>query len=470
MKTAVESLGPTRVRLTVEVPFDELQPSVDEAYKKIARQVRIQGFRPGKVPPPVIDRRVGRAAVLEEAVNDALPQFYGRAIEENSVAIVGRPDLEVTEFTDGGQLAFTAEVDVRPDIELPAFDAMPVTVDPAVVTDDEVDEQLTGLRERFATLSAAGRPAERGDYVTIDLKAVVDGEEVPGGSATGLSYEVGGDDLMPGLDDALVGMADGDTKTFQTDLTQGEYAGKQADVTVTARSVRVKQVPDLDDDFAQTASEFDTIAELRDDIRTRLERIRRLEQGVQARDRVLDALLERVEVPLPETIVSSEIEWRQHSLAHQLEQAGLSKASYVEIEGKSEADFDADFEKNAREAVKAQFVLDAIADKEEMQVAEEELADQLVRRATRAAMAPDDYARQLVESGGVGTLVAEVRRGKALALVLDAAQITDSNGQPVDLSALNETSTGESADTESADTDATDNEAADDAPAPTANT
>src|SRR4051812_1996216 len=196
MKTAVESLGPTRVRLTVEVPFEELEPSVRAAYKKIAGQVRIQGFRPGKVPPPVIDRKVGRAAVLEEAVNEALPVFYGRAVEENTLAILGRPEVEVTEFSDGGQLAFTAEVDIRPEVTLPAFDGLAVTVDDVEVSDTEVDEQLGGLRDRFATLKGVERAVATGDFVSIDLRAVVDGEEVPGGSATGLSYEVGTDDLV----------------------------------------------------------------------------------------------------------------------------------------------------------------------------------------------------------------------------------------------------------------------------------
>ncbi|MDX6285867.1 MAG: trigger factor [Frankiales bacterium] len=441
MKSAIESLGPTRVRLTVEVPFEELQPSVQAAYKKIAGQVKIQGFRPGKVPPPVIDRRVGREVVLEEAVNEALPVFYGRAVEENSVAIIGTPQVEVKEFSDGGQLAFTAEVDVRPEITVPDYAGMPVSVDDAEVTDEQIDEQLGALRDRFATLSAADRPAQEGDFVTLDLKVVIDGEEVDDGSATGLSYEVGSGDLLPGLDEALVGLSDGDTKTYTADLTEGVYTGKQAEITVTLRSVRVKQVPELDDDFAQTASEFDTISELRDDVRNRLARIRNLEQGGQARDRVLEALLEKVDIPLPESIVASEIEWRQHSLAHQLESAGLTKDTYLQLEGKSAEEFDGEIDTSAKQAVKAQFVLDAIADAADLQVAESDLTEQIIRRAMRLGVSPDDYLRQLVDANQIATLYAEVRRNKALGQVVDAAEITDASGRPVDMAALVEQAT-----------------------------
>ena len=256
---------------------------------------------------------------------------------------------------------------------------------------------------------------------------------MPNASATGLSYEIGDDDLIPGLDENLIGLSDGEPATFQTELTFGEYAGKQADVTATVRSVRVKQVPELDDDFAQTASEFDTIDELRADVRTRLERIRHLEQEVQARDKTLEAVLERVEVPLPEGIVAEEVEWRQQAFAAQLQQAGLTKEQYLEMEGRTTAEFDAEIDQSARQAVKAQFVLDTVADKEDVQVSEGELGEQLVRRAARAGVAPEDYARRLVDSGGVGTLLAEVRRGKALAHVLESAKVTDASGQPVEV-------------------------------------
>ena len=436
MKSAVETLSPTRVKLTVEVPFDELQPAVAAAYKKIGQQVKLKGFRPGKVPPPMIDQYVGRGAVLEEAVNDALPSLYGDAVRQNEVDILGHPEIEVTQFGDGDQLVFTAEVDVRPEIEIPDYDGLPVTVDDAEVGDEQVDEQLAGLRERFATLKGVERAAQAGDYVSIDLSATADGEPVEDASAANLSYEVGSDSLVSGLDEAITGLSAGESKEFETQLRAGEHGGQPAVATVTVKSVKEKEVPELDDDFAQTASEFDTIAELRGDIRDRMSRIARLQQGVQARDRVLEVLLERVEVPMPEHVLSDEVGYRMRSMEQQLAAAGLTKDAYAEMEGKAAADIDKEIEDGAREAIKAQFVLDAIARKEELQVSEAELTDTIVRRAQQAGMRAEEYAQQVVSSGQLASLMSEVLRGKALALVLEHATITDTSGRPVDLDSL----------------------------------
>lgn len=436
MKSAVETLTPTRVRLTVEVPFDELKPSVDAAYRKMAKQVRIQGFRPGKVPPRIIDQRIGRGAVIEEAVQAAIPRFYGDAVRDTEVSPLGHPEVDVTTFDDGVELVFTAEVDVRPKVELPAYDGLPVTVDDAEVDDDAVDEQLASLRDRFSTLTAVDRPTEHGDFVSIDLSATADGEPVPDGEATGLSYEVGSDSLLPGLDDALVGMTEGEARSFNSELVAGEYAGRTAQVAVTVRSVKVKQLPELDDEFAPTASEFDTLAELRADVRARLQRVRRMEQGVQARDNMLAALLAATEVPLPDSIVTTEREWRRRAFADQLKQAGISREDYLGTGGRTSDDLDAEIERSARSAVHAQLVLDAVADAEEVGIDDAELTNQIVRRAQRAGVPVDDYAQQLVRDGQLGSLMADIRRGKALVLVLQAATITDSSGRPVDLAAL----------------------------------
>jgi trigger factor len=441
VKSAVENVNPTRVKLTVEVPFEELQPSLDEAYKKIGSQVSIPGFRKGKVPARLIDQRFGRGMVLEEAVNDALPRFYGQAVEENSVQALGQPEVDVTEVPDpqtGGDLKFTVEVDVRPEIEVPDFTGLEVTVDDAVVTDEEIDEQVQNLRERFGTLRGVERAAADGDFVSIDLSASVDGEDLPDASANGMSYQVGSGALLDGLDEAVTGLSADESASFTTQLLGGEHAGRDAEVTVTVRSVKERDLPELDDDFAQTASEFDTVDELRADIRSRLDRMKKLEQGVAARDKALEALLERMDVPLPESVVNAEIEGRQHDLHHQLEQAGFTKESYVASEGQTVEEFDADIAQRARESVKAQFVLDAIATKEQLQVAEGELSDHLVRRAMRMGVTPEQFAQQLVQSGQVPLLVSEVIRGKALALVLDAATVVDASGNPVDLEALRE--------------------------------
>lgn len=438
MKSDLETLNPTRVKLTVEVPFEELKPSLDAAYKKIAGQVNIPGFRKGKVPPRVIDQRFGRAMVLEEAVNDALPQFYGKAVEEKDLHVLGRPEVDVTEFEDGQRLTFTAEVDVRPEFDLPEYEGLEVTVEDAEVTDAELDEQVDGLRERFAVLKGVDRATATGDYISIDLSATVDGESLEDLTAKGLSYQVGQGSLLDGLDDAVTGLSAGESKEFQTTLVGGDHAGEEAHVTVTVNSVKERELPELDDEFAQTASEFDTLDELRDDLRTRLDRMKKLQQGVQARDRALEALLAKVDIPLPEGVVQAEVEGRNHALEHQLEAAGMTKEDFLTSEGQTQEEFDADVDKRTREALTSQFVLDKIVAKEQLSVNEQELTEHIIRTASRYGMGPDQFAQQVMQAGQVPVLVSEVVRGKALALVLESAKVVDESGRPVDLEALRE--------------------------------
>jgi trigger factor len=454
VRSTVETLGPTRVRLAVEVPFDELQPSLDRAYKSIASQVRVPGFRPGKVPARIIDQRVGRAVVLDEAVQDAIPRVYADAVRDNEVRAVGQPEIEVTRLDDGDSLAFTAEVDIRPELT--------VTVDDAEIGDEEIDRQVDALRERFAVLKAADRPVADGDYVSIDLRATVDGEEVPGGTTAGMSYEVGGGELMAGLDEVLVGTTSGETRTFDTELVAGDFAGRAADVEVTVRSVKEKELPALDDDFAQTASEFDTLAELRADLAGRLQRVRALEQGAQARDKLLEAVLEKIELPLPESAVNSEVEWRQHDIGHQLESAGMSLDDYLAAEERSKDDFDSEIRRNSETAVKSQLVLDAVAETEQIGVSDQELTEHVVVQSRRYGVTPQEYAEQMMQAGNLPALVSEVRRSKALAHLLESATVTDASGRPVDIAALRRPTAGSEEAAEAAEADA----AADELPVP----
>jgi trigger factor len=438
VKSDLETLNPTRVKLTVEVPFEELKPSLDAAYRKIGSQVTIPGFRKGKVPPRVIDQRFGRGMVLEEAVNDALPKFYGDAVEANDVKVIGQPDVDVTELEDGQHLTFTAEVDVRPEFELPEYEGLEVTVDDAEVTDAEIDEQVDGLRARFGTLTGVDRAVADGDFLSIDLSATVAGDAVPDLTAKGLSYQVGGGALLEGLDEAVVGLSAGETRDFTTTLVGGDHAGEEAVVTVEVKSVKERELPELDDDFAQTASEFDTLDELRSDVRSRVENMKTVQQGVQARDRVLEKLLDSVDLPLPEGVVKAEIDARNHSLAHQLESAGMSRADFLAAEGQTEEEFDAELLKSTRDAMTAQFVLEKIVEKEKLSVNEQELTEHLVRTAARYGMSPDQFVQQVVQGGQVPMLVSEVVRGKALALVLERARITDASGREIDLDTLRE--------------------------------
>ncbi|MBO0870210.1 MAG: trigger factor [Micromonosporaceae bacterium] len=433
MKSTVETLSPTRVRLAIEVPFVELEPSLKKAYREIAQQVNIPGFRQGRVPAAVIDQRIGRGAVLTEAVQEAIPAQILAAVREHDVKSLGRPEVEITELADGQPLKFTAELDVRPQITLPDLGAITVTVDKIEVNEDEVDQQLAALRERFATLKTAERAAQVGDYVQIDLNATVDGTEVPGGSATNVSHEVGSGQLVPGLDEVLAGMAAGESTTFQTELVGGEYAGRQADVAVTVRGVKQKELPPLDDDFAGLASEFDTIDELRSDLRERLTRVRRVEQLYSARDKALDALVNAADVPAPEGVVSQEVESRKQAMADELERISVSMDDYLSSEGKTAEQVDAELTEAAANGVKVQLLLDALADQEKLEVSDEEFGHEVVHRAQRAGVEVQKYYDQLVRSGVAATVYGDVRRGKALAQVLERVKIVDSDGEPVSL-------------------------------------
>jgi trigger factor len=437
VKSAFETLSPTRVKVTVEVPFEELAPNLDSAYRRVGAQIRIPGFRPGKVPARMIDQRVGRGTVLEEAVNEAIPQFYSQAVDEAGYRVLSQPEVEVTKFEDGEQLTFTAEVDVRPTIELPDLDKLPVTVDDVDVDDAQIDEQLTALADRFATLTTVERPAAEHDFVSLDLALFADGEPVEDGTASGLSYEVGSGTLLDGLDSALVGLSAGESAEFDTKLA-GAYLDKAGRASVTVKSVKTKDLPTIDDEFATQASEFDTLEELRADLRTRLERVRRLEQGMQARDKVLEALLEKVEIPLPDRTVEAEAQARRDNLDQQLVANGLDLEAYLESQDETLEAHEAHILVDVQRDLRSQFLLDAIVSANEFGIDETELTEYIVRRAQRAGMSPDDYAQRLVDSNTVQLAVADVLRGKALAFVLDQAAVTDTSGREVDLKRLEE--------------------------------
>jgi trigger factor len=445
VKSTVETLSPTRVKLAIEVPFDELKPSLQKAYREIGAQVQIPGFRRGKVPAAVIDQRVGRGAVLNEAVQEAIPQQILAAVREHDVKTLGRPEVEITEFADNEPLRFTAEVDVRPEITVPDLSAISVTVPAVEIGDNEIDEQINGLRERFATLKTVERPAAEGDYVQLDLRATVDGEEVPGGSATNISHEVGSKQLLPGLDDVLVGMSADEERAFTTQLVGGDYAGRDAEVQVKVRSVKDKQLPEIDDEFAQLASEFDTLEELRNDLRERLGRVKKVEQIYAARDEALKQLVEAADIPAPEGIVKDEVEGRKQAMTDQLERIGATLEDYLTSEEKTEEQIDQELTDAATEGVRIQLLLDTIADAEDIQVSDDEFGHEIVHRAQRAQMQPQQYYDQLVQSGSAAAVFGDVRRGKALASVMEKVTMTDSEGNALTLDDLRAASEDEHA-------------------------
>ena len=418
MKSSVEVLSPTRVRLDVEVAYAELESHVANAYKKVAAQVNIPGFRKGKIPAAMIDQRVGRGAVIDEAINTALPMFYGQAAREHSVAVIGRPEVDVKEFVDNDKLVFTVEVDVRPEVVLPDFSKITVEVDDVVVADADVDEQIESLRTRFGTLTTVEREVKNGDFTTLDMTAFIDGKEVDGGQANDISYEVGSDKMIDGLDEKLIGMKASDVKTFETQLV-GQQEGEKGEVTVTVMAVKERELPPVDDAFAKLASEFDTLAELKADFVVRLERVKKMEQGAQARDRLVEKLLAENEIPVPDNLVELEVN------------------DHLEGEGRLEdAEHRAEVDGQVRSSLKSDFLLDAIVSSEDVQVTEIELTEYLVRTSQRYGMAPQQFAEELQKAGQIQQLVAEVTRAKALASVLGRITVKDASGNLIDLEAL----------------------------------
>ncbi|MBN9738316.1 MULTISPECIES: trigger factor [unclassified Pseudonocardia] len=437
MKSTVEHLSPTRVRINVEVPFDELKPDFDRAYKKIAQQVRIPGFRPGKAPARILEARIGRAPVLDEVVNNAIPTKYQEAVvSAEDVTPIGRPDIEVTEIADGERIAFTAEVDVRPEIALPDLDGLAVEVDETEVDEEQVTEQLDQLRARFGTLAGVERPATSGDYVQIDLSAAVDGKEIEEATTTGFSYEIGQGGLIEGIDEALEGMSADEEKTFTSKLVAGEHADADAEITVKVTTVKERHLPDADDEFAQLASEFDTLDELTENLRERLGQSKRMEQAAQARDRLLDKLVEGTEVPLPESVVQAEVDNRLHDAVHAFDHDEERFAEFLSSQDKTREQFDAESREEAEKAVRYRLVLDALADSEEVSVNDQEITERILYQAQQYGMAPEQFVQQIQQAGQIGAIYQDVRRSKALITAVRAASVTLPNGEAVDLSDL----------------------------------
>jgi trigger factor len=418
LKSAVEKLSPTRVKLSIEVPFADLKPHIDGAYKSLSEKITIPGFRKGKVPSAMIDQRVGRGAVLDEAINAAIPTFYSQAAKDNDVLVIGRPTVEVTELKDNENFSFTIEVDIRPDIALPNFSEIKLEVDDVKVSDADIDEQVQALRTRFGTLTTVEKVVATGDFVTIDLVATKDGQDLDGGTANDLSYEVGSASMIDGLDEALIGLSTGGEKSFETSLV-GMAEGEKGSVTVSVKAVKERELPPVDDAFAKLASEFETLAELKADLTTRLTRLKEMEQGAQARDLLVEKLISSVDIPLPAEIIEAEVN------------------DHLEKEGRLEDEkHRAEVNEEVKTTITREFLLDSIVKAESVAVNESELTEYLVRAASRYGMTPDQFIKEVSQAGQVTTMVAEVARAKALAQVLGRVKVVDKSGKKVDLEAL----------------------------------
>ncbi|OSC41633.1 trigger factor [Mycobacterium decipiens] len=434
MKSTVEQLSPTRVRINVEVPFAELEPDFQRAYKELAKQVRLPGFRPGKAPAKLLEARIGREAMLDQIVNDALPSRYGQAVAESEVQPLGRPDIEVTKKEYGQDLTFTAEVDIRPKITLPDLGALAVSVDRIEVSDEDVDAELQSLRARFGTLTDVDRPVAVGDFVSIDLSATVDGEDVPNAAAEGLSHEVGSGRLIAGLDDAVVGLSTDESRVFTAKLAAGEHAGQEAQVTVTVRSIKERELPEPDDEFAQLASEFDTIEELRANLTDQVRQAKRTQQAEQIRNATIDALLDQVDVPLPESYVQAQFDSVLHSALRGLDHDEARFNELLVEQGSSRSAFDAEARSASEKDVKRQLLLDALADDLKVQVGQDDLTERLVATSRQYGIEPQQLFGYLQENNQLPSMFADVRRELAIRAAAEAATVTDTDGNTIDTS------------------------------------
>lgn len=418
VNSTVEKLSPTRVKLHITVSPEELKPSIAHAYEHIAQDVQIPGFRKGKVPAPIIDQRIGRGAVIEHAVNEGLDGFYRQAVEDQELRVIGRPSAEIVELPElkdySGDLVVDVEVDVRPEFELPAYDTITVTVD-AVETDDAaVDAELDRLRARFGTLVTVDRPAAKGDFVELDLVATIDGNEID--RAEGVSYEVGSGELLEGIDEAIDSLTADEQTTFRSKLVGGEHAGEEAEVSVTITAVKERELPDADDDFAQMASEFDTLEELRASLAGRVSEQSVFTQGAAARDKFVEALIEAVEIPVPPQLIEDEV--------------------HTHLEGENRLEDDvhrAEVTEASEKQFRTQMILDKIAEDANVQVSQDELTQYLIQSAAQYGMAPQDFVNALQQGNQLPAMVGEVARNKALAIALGKVTVVDSNGKPVDL-------------------------------------
>ena len=427
MKTTVERLTPTRVKLTIDVTPEEFKPSLDHAYEHIAESVNIPGFRKGKIPAAILDQRVGRPAILAHAINDGLDSIYRSAIEAEKLRPLGQPSADVKQSPDektfAGNLVVEIEVEVRPEIKLPEYKGMKVTVDVIKVDAAEVDGEIDRLRARFGTLTTVERPAKKGDFTSIDLVASVDGKQID--QAQNISYEIGSDSLLDGIDDALDTLTAGETTTFKSKLVGGDMAGQEAEITVTLNAVKERELPAIDDAWAAMASEFDTVKELKAGLEDQIKKSKSYTQGLQARELLTEELLKLVDVPVSEELINADVERHLEGEGRQADDAHRAE---VIVE--------------STKSFQVQMLLDAIAEKEEVRVNENELLQYLMQASQSYGMDPNEFVKAVDAQGQIPSFVAEVARRKALSVVLENAKVTDSDGKKVDLAEFTKTDDG----------------------------
>ena len=418
MKSSVEKISPTRIKLSIDVEISELKPYIDSAYKTISERLNIPGFRKGHIPPAMVDQRVGRAGVIDEAITASLSPLYSQAIKDNEIHVIGRPTVEITSVKEDEGFSFTSEVDVRPELTLPNFSEITLTVDDVEATEEEINIQIEQLRTHFGTLTTVEKKIESGDFVAINLLAKINGEEIEGGTANDISYEVGTNQMVDGMDEAIIGLSAGEKTTFDTQLV-GQKDDEKGTVTVEINAVKKRDLAELNEDFAKLASEFETLAELRADISQRVLKMKKVNQGTQARDLLVEKLTKDIQIPLPQNVIDDEVN------------------AHLEGEGRLEDDkHRAEVTEEVTTSLTREILFDNIIQAEQVSVNENELTEYLFRASQRYGMTPEQFIKEVTDANQVTTMVAEVARAKALAGVLARVKVVTTSGKPVDLEDL----------------------------------
>jgi trigger factor len=435
MQTTVEELADNKVKLHIAVPADEFEQQINAAFRKLAREVRVPGFRPGKAPRRILEARFGTEVAREQALKDGLPEYYADAIVSEDIDAIAPPEIDITAGEEDGDVEFDAVVEVRPVVVLTGYDELKVTLPYNAPDDEAVDAQIEGLRNRFADLEDSTEPLVDGDYAEIDITGSVGGEPVDGLTATDFLYEVGSGGLVPALDMELHGKTPGDIVEFSDELPErfGERAGESIDFRVLVKDTKKKVLPELTDDWVSEVTEFDTVDALRADARERMEVMGKLQAQMALRDRVLDELTTLVPVEAPEPLVQQEMERRLHDLMHRLQQQGTDIPTYLGATGQDQATFVQSVREGSTKAVLADLGLRAVVTAEAIEATEEELDAEIEQLAERTGQKPQRVRRDLDRQGVLEAVRSDIARGKALQFLIDHATVVDEDGEPVDL-------------------------------------
>ena len=441
MKTLVEPLEGNKVRLSIEVDESEFEPALDAAFKRIAREVRLPGFRPGKAPRKLLEARLGVGVAREEAIREAVPGYYTDAVVEHDVDVIAQPEIDITGGQEEGPVTFDAVVEVRPVVEVAGYGSLRVELPSPVVTEADIDEQVERMRAQYADLVTVDRPAADGDIVKIDIDGSRDGEPIEGLSASGYAFEVGLGTLVPELDENLRGASAGDHLEFSGDDhhhdddeldEEGHAPHGPIDFVVDVEEVQEKVLPDLTDEWAKEASEFDTIDELRDDLRARMTRSRAAQAESNLRERTAEALAALVDVELPEPMISNEMQQRIQDLALRLQAQGLNLEQYLAMTGQPQEQFVESLREMANEAVQVDLALRAVALAEGIEATEDELDEEFAGVAERIGESPERVRSEFERNGQVSDVRSDLRKRKALDWLVEQVEIVDPDGNPID--------------------------------------